>query len=301
MKKKKLIAHFYVFTANMIYGINYSLAKDLMPEYIKPYAFILARVLGATFLFWFFHLIFFNEKIKKEDIPRILFCSLFGVAINQLLFFKGLNITTPVNASIIMISNPVMVLILAYFFLKESITKYKLTGIFLAATGTLILLLLKDDFSFGSKTFTGDFMVLVNSISYAIYLIIVKKLMIKYKAITIIKWIFTFGLFMVFPLGINEFMQVRWEIFTLTQYFEFFFVVIATTFFAYLLNISALKQLSASSVSIYIYLQPVFATIISLILLQDKLNWIKIISALLIFSGIYLVSKNFNDKKLIKI
>ena len=293
MKNTNIKAHAALFAANLIYGLNYSVAKDVMPEYIQPFGFILLRVLGASLLFWFFHSLLSNEKIDKKDWPRIALCGLFGVAMNQLLFFAGLNITTPINAAIIMTSNPILVLIAASIIFHEVITKQKILGLSLGVIGALLIIIFKADFSFDSNTWPGDVMILMNAASYGVYLVIVKPLMIKYQPLTIIKWVFTFGLLYVIPFGFYDFMAIEWSSFTTTIWLETAFVVICTTFFAYLLNIFALKKLQPSTVSTYIYTQPVLASFFAIIMGKDELSLVKIVGAVLIFTGVYIVSKRF--------
>lgn len=293
MKNTNIKAHAALFAANLIYGLNYSVAKDVMPEYIQPFGFILLRVLGASLLFWFFHSLLSNEKIDKKDWPRIALCGLFGVAMNQLLFFAGLNITTPINAAIIMTSNPILVLIAASIILHEVITKQKILGLSLGVIGALLIIIFKADFSFDSTTWPGDVMILMNAASYGVYLVIVKPLMTKYQPLTIIKWVFTFGVLYVIPFGFYDFMAIEWSSFTTTIWLETAFVVICTTFFAYLLNIFALKKLQPSTVSTYIYTQPVLASFFAIIMGKDELSLVKIVGAVLIFTGVYIVSKRF--------
>ena len=286
-----LVAHLALLTTNLIYGINYTVAKNVMPNYIQPFGFIFCRVSGALLLFWLVHSLFFKEKIEKKDVPRIMLCGLFGVAINQLLFFKGLNITTPINAAIIMTTNPILVLIMASFILKERITRNKVMGIFFGIVGALSLLLFGNNFSFGSTTAAGDFMIFINAASYGIYLVLVKPLMGKYKPITVIKWVFFFGYLVVFPFGWNEFREINWADMPFNIVLETLFVIIGTTFLAYLLNIFALKNVTPSAASTYIYLQPAFAGAIAIYFGKDDLNAIKIVACILIFLGVYLVSK----------
>jgi len=287
---KKLLAHIALFAANLIYGANYIVAKEAMPEYIAPFGFILIRVIGATLLFWFIWSTMIREKVARSDFLRLAACGLFGVAINQLLFFKGLSITTPINAAIIMTSNPVVVMLFSIWILKEAITVQKITGLLIGLTGAILLIIAGSGFSFSSDTFRGDLMVFINAASYALYLVIVKPLMVKYHPITIVTWIFTFGLIIVIPLGYQELLAVEWGSFTPTIWAAVSFVVVFTTFLAYLLNVSALKQLSPAIVSYYIYLQPLLAAMIALYFEKDHLTLVKTGAALLIFAGVYLVS-----------
>ena len=265
-----------------------------MPEYIQPFGFIFLRVLGAALLFWFFHSILSNEKIDKKDWPRIALCGLFGVAMNQLLFFAGLNITTPINAAIIMTSNPILVTIAASIILHHVITRQKIIGLALGVVGALLIILFNADFYFDVSTWQGDVMILMNAASYGVYLVIVKPLMTKYQPLTIIKWVFTFGLIYVLPFGFYDFMAIEWSTFTTTIWLETAFVVICTTFFAYLLNVFALKKLQPDTVSTYIYTQPVLASLFAIAMGKDELSLVKIIGAILIFTGVYIVSKRFS-------
>ena len=180
-----LKAHIALLGANIIYGINYTVAKDVMPEYILPFGFIFCRVIGALALFWIVHS-FSYEKVERKDLLLLAVCGLFGVCANQLMFFYGLNITTPINAGIIMTSNPIMVLIASAIILKNRITVFKIFGIFLGITGALLLLLFKKDFSFGSDTLLGDMFIFLNALSYGTYLVLAVPLMRKYKPITVI-------------------------------------------------------------------------------------------------------------------
>ena len=288
--KIKILPHIALFAVNLIYALNYSIAKDVMPDYIGPSGFILLRVIGGSFLFFLTYIFFIKEKVNSSDLVRLIFCGLFGVAINQLFFFEGLNLTTPINAAIIMTVSPILVIIFSAIIIKEKITIRKIFGIFLGLTGAATLILKSGAISLNNDYFIGNFLVFVNATSYSIYLVIVKGLMTKYHPITVMFYVFSFGLIFVFPFGISELSNVSLEIFTLEIFLKVGFVVICTTFLAYLFNAFALKSLNPSVVSIYIYLQPVLATVIAIILKSDSLDLVKIISSVFIFSAVFLVS-----------
>ena len=288
--KIKILPHIALFAVNLIYALNYSIAKDVMPDYIGPSGFILLRVIGGSFLFFLTYIFFIKEKVNSSDIVRLIFCGLFGVAINQLFFFEGLNLTTPINAAIIMTVSPILVIVFSAIIIKEKITIRKIFGIFLGLAGAATLILKSGAISLDNDYFIGNFLVFVNATSYSIYLVIVKGLMTKYNPITVMFYVFSFGLIFVFPFGISELSNVSLEIFTLEIFLKVGFVVICTTFLAYLFNAFALKSLNPSVVSIYIYLQPVLATVIAIILKSDSLDLIKIISSVFIFSAVFLVS-----------
>ena len=288
---KTLLAHAALLATNVIYGINYSVAKELMPGYIQPFGFIFCRVLGALLLFWFFHSFFKKEKIERKDFGRLFICGIFGIAANQLMFFYGLNLTTPINAAIIMTSNPILVLIMSAWLIRERITTLKIVGIVMGLTGAVGLILHKNQISLDSDNFLGDLFIFLNATSYAIYLVLVKPLMKKYQPLTVIKWVFLFGFLIVIPFGFRQFTEIQWHTFSAGVWFAFGFVVVCTTFLAYLFNIFALKELNPSVVSIYIYSQPLVATIVALFLHQDHLDWEKVLAAIFIFTGVFLVSR----------
>ncbi len=286
-----LKAHLALLGANLIYGVNYTVAKDLMPEYITPFGFIFCRVSGALFLFWLFSSFGKKEKVNRKDLFRMAACGIFGVAGNQLMFFYGLNLTSPINAAIIMTSNPILVLIISAILIKEKITVSKIGGIFLGLAGAAGLILYNNPLSVTPSNVLGDLFIFLNASSYAIYLVLVKPLMQKYKPITVIKWVFLFGFLIVIPFGYNDFLTVEWESFTSPIWLAFLFVIICTTFLAYLLNIYGLKELNPTVVSTYIYSQPIIATLFALSLSKDELSWVKVVATAAIFTGVYLVSK----------
>ena len=281
----------------MIYGANYVIAKGVMPGYIAPSGFILLRALGATIVFWIIKTRI-REKIKTKDLVRLAFCGLFGVALNQLFFFNGLNLTSPVNSSIIMTLNPILVLVLSSVFIKERVTKTKVIGILLGMTGSVILSYMSMGNISGTSSLTGDLFVLINAVSYGIYLVLVKPLMSRYKPITVISWVFLFGLLFITPIGFQQLTEVDWLNMPFQIYMRLIYVVVGVTVFTYLLNIYALKTVTATVTSSYIYLQPVLAAVAVLIFsyygLEDysgELTIWKGFSAILIFVGVYLVSR----------
>lgn len=286
-------AHLALLTVAVIYGLNYIVAKEVMPQYILPRGFIFMRVVGASALFFLFSLfVKSKQKIERKDWFRVLLCGLFGVASNQLLFFEGLNLTTPINAAVIMTVNPVLVLVMSAILLNEAMGKWRILGVALGAAGAIILILGKGEISLlDNDTELGNLLIFLNAASYAVYLVIVKPLMRKYDALLVIKWVFAAGMIFVIPAGIGQFSVIEWASFTPLVSAQVIFVVVCTTFLAYLLNVYALKTVTSSTVSIYIYLQPLFATSVALMLGKDILTLRALIAAALIFTGVYLVSR----------
>jgi drug/metabolite transporter (DMT)-like permease len=174
-------AHLALLGANIIYGANYIIAKGIMPNKIGPSSFVFLRILGAGILFWILKS-FIKEKVEKKDFLRLLFCGLLGVAANQLLFFHGLNLTSPIDASIIITAIPVLVVIFSFFILKEKITSNKLLGVSIGAMGA-ILLIWYGNRSGGTSSLLGNLFIFINACSYALYLVLVKPLMKKYNSI----------------------------------------------------------------------------------------------------------------------
>ncbi|MFN3752717.1 DMT family transporter [Flavobacterium sp.] len=274
---------------SLIYGVSFTIAKDVMPTYIKPFGFILLRVFGATILFWAVSFWGPKEKIQWNDFPRIIAAAFFGVALNMLTFFKGLNYTSPISASVIMVTTPIIVLILSAIIMKERMEIKKNLGILLGLFGTAFLILYGKSMGNATNASLGNFLVFINAVSYGFYLIVVKKLMDKYNAFTFVKWIYTFGLLMVIPFGWSEYQEIQWQTIPAMIMWEIVFVVVFTTFFTYLFNLVSMRELKPTTVAVFIYLQPLFATIFAMSLGKDQLTWVKVLSAILIFVGVYLV------------
>lgn len=283
-------AHLSLFLAQVIYALNYSIAKDLMPTHIQPLGLVMMRISGAGILFWLVSFFIKSEPLEKSDFKKLLILAIFGVTINQAFFIYGLSLTKPINSAIIMISNPIAVLIFTLIILKERITIFKVGGLMLGVAGALTLLLFKGSFSLGSDTIAGDIMTLINSLSWGIFLVLSRPMMQKYNTVTVMKWVFLFGFILFSPFGFPDLLKVEWN--TLDGYtiFSMAFVVIATTFFAYFLNTYALKALSSSVASMYIYLQPFLASLFAILLGKDDITPIKLVSGALIITGVYVAS-----------
>ncbi|WP_112085256.1 DMT family transporter [Flavobacterium lacus] len=276
---------------SIIYGVTFTIAKDVMPAFIEPFGFILLRVGGSVILFWMVSLFGPKEKIALTDFPRIIAAAFFGVALNMLTFFKGLSYTSPIMGAVLMVTTPMIVLILSAIIMKERMIKRKIFGIILGLAGTISLILYGKSMINAPNEMLGNLLVFINAVSYGFYLIIVKKLMDKYNAFTFVKWIYTFGFLMVLPFGWNEFDAVNWNIIPTEIYWKIGFVVVFSTFLTYLLNLVSMRELKPTTVAVFIYLQPLFATIFAISLGKDDLSWVKIGSAILIFIGVYLVTQ----------
>ncbi len=276
---------------SIIYGVTFTIAKDVMPEFIEPFGFILLRVGGSVLLFWLVSFFGPKEKIAKSDFPRIIAAAFFGVALNMLTFFKGLSYTSPIMGAVLMVTTPMIVLILSAIIMKERMLKRKVFGIILGLAGTVSLILYGKSMINAPNEMLGNLLVFINAVSYGFYLIIVKKLMDKYNAFTFVKWIYSFGFLMVLPFGWNEFDAVNWSLVPIDIFWKIGFVVIFSTFLTYLLNLVSMRELKPTTVAVFIYLQPLFATVFAISLGKDELSWVKVGSAILIFTGVYLVTQ----------
>ncbi|MES2726067.1 MAG: DMT family transporter [Bacteroidota bacterium] len=287
---QKVKVHLALWIVTIIYGATFSIAKQVMPLYIKPFGFILLRVLVASVLILVFHRIAIKEKIKdKSDLWKMVVCAVFGVAANMLLFFKGLAITTPINGSVLMMNTPIFVVLISWFWYKEKITLTKALGVLLASIGA-IMLVGGTKFEFSSTRALGDLMVAANAIIYAFYLVYAKQLIHKYHPLTVTLYGFLFGTLLVLPFGIGDFMQIEWSSFTPKITGFVVFITVGSTFLTYVLNAYALRHASSSLVGSYIYLQPVCATLIAIVFATDELNIEKLVFMFVVFAGVYLAS-----------
>jgi len=287
----KTKAHLAVLGANLIFGVNFSVVKYITPALIKPFGLNVVRVVVTTALFWIMLMFEKPEKqIQKKDLPLFLVCGVTGVAINQLLFIKGLSMTFSTHGALLMLCTPIMITIAALFFLKERLTLGRLSGLLLGIGGATMLILSKEKSGTGSNVLLGDIFIIINAISYSFYFVLVKPLILKYSPLQVITWVFTMGAIFIIPVGWHEFISAPWNSFTLLDFSAIAFVVLGATFLAYLFNIYGLHHLNASATGSYIYLQPIFATVVAMIFLHEPFSWTKALSALMIFSGVFLVN-----------
>ncbi len=250
------------------------------------------RVGVSVILFWVLFLFSpSSAKIERADLPRFALCALTGIAINQMLFLKGLSLTYSIHAVLLMLTTPILITIIAAWLLKERINAYKIIGLGLGISGAVTLISSGKNTGTGNNVLLGDICILVNAISYTYYFIVVKPLMLKYNPVQVIRLVFTMGFFMVLPFGWTEFTEINWATFGTTAYVCLALIVIGGTFLAYLFNVYGIKVLGASVAGSYIYSQPVFATAIAMVFLKEELEPYKILSAFLIFSGVYLCNK----------
>ncbi|WP_405400463.1 DMT family transporter [Maribacter sp. Asnod2-G09] len=289
---KRLLAILAAIGATTIYALNHTIAKGIMPHYVQPFGFIILRVLGAAILFWLISPLGPKERIDPKDYLRMLVCALLGMAFNMLVFFKGLSLSTPINSAVLITTSPIIVLILSAVMLKEKISGRKIFGIGIGLLGALGLILFSAEVRQDAPNIPlGNFLIFLNSMFYGSYLVLVKVLISKYHPFTFMKWLFSLGVLICLPFGYQEFMEVSWSTLPFEAYFGIGFVIIGTTFCTYLFNIFALTQLKASTLSAFVYVQPLLGIAYAVLTGQDTITTVKIIAACFVLVGVYLSSK----------
>lgn len=286
-----------IFT-NIFFAINLSAVKHLTNNHlVQAFGLNVVRVGISVLLFWGLYLLKpVNIKIEKSDRMRLFLCAVAGIAINQLLFIKGLSLTYPIHAALLLLITPILIVFIAAWILKERLGLLKVIGLALGISGALVLVLAKDSSGSGDNVLLGDLFIIINAISYTIYFIIVKPLMVKYNAVVVLRWVFTIGLVLVLPFGWVEFTEIPWERYTAVDFTSMGLIVITGTFLAYLFNLYGIKILGPSVAGFYIYTQPVFAALIAMFFLHEQLALYKVIAAILIFSGVFLANKQFRKE-----
>jgi len=283
-------AHAAMLGVTVIFGLHYSIAKSLMPDYLSPLQLLFIRLGGATLLFWLFAPFFSPQRVEKSDLLKLALCGLVGLTLNVGFFYLGLHYTTPVDASVIHVSNPIMVLILSSLLIGEKITTRKVAGIVSGTSGALLLILWGRHMEFGGQTAIGNLLVTLNMLCYSSYLVILKPLTARYHPMTLLKWIMLFGFLFSIPFTAGAMLEISFSRFDWYGWGGLAYIIILTTFLVYILINYALKRLSPTAVSYYTYLQPVLAAISSVSVGMERITFPKVAAAILIFSGVYLVT-----------
>ena len=295
MTKEKWQGHIAILCTNLIFGLNTPTAKSLVPTWISPTALTCLRMSFATVIFWIIASFFKQEKVSKKDLVVIFFGALFGLVGAQLSFAVALQYTSPVNISLIAAMTPVAVMIMAAFWLKEPITFKKAAGVFIGAAGALLIILHSSPANNGSNNMLGNLLAVVNVITYALYLIITRTVSLRYKPITLMKWMFLFSTLVLLPFTYRHVLDTpafQREILNMQELGAICFVLIGATFIPYLLIPMSLKRIRPTTISMYNYAQPLVAATLAILMGQDRLTWDKPVAAVLVFTGVYLVTQS---------
>jgi drug/metabolite transporter (DMT)-like permease len=288
---KRVLSHIALFLVALAYAGNYSISKLAMPVYISPFAFILLRVGAGALAFSIYFFTVVKEKIKnKKDFLDLVICSVFGIVFNMLAFFQGLSLTSPINASVLMLLAPVFVVIFSAIGNRKWVKPTVIMGVLLSFTGAGFFIN-AGSFSLSNGSIKGDVLIMLNATSFAFYLYYVARLLKKYKAITVTSYIFMIGFWFVLPVSIGDFVAVDWFNLPITAIWSMIYVVICVTLLAYVLNVWAVQNSSSTTAGSYIYLQPLLAGIIAVSMGMDVLTWPKVGFGLLIVLGLWLVGR----------
>ena len=284
-------AHIAVLCTNLFFATNFSLVKLVSPHLIGPLGLNVIRVGVSLILFWMLWLLGKTPAaIRRQDLGRFVLCGLTGVAINQVLFIKGLTLTSTAHASLLMLTTPILVTLFAVWVLKESFTLYKALGLALGVGGAVFLILQKESGQHATNYLLGDALILVNAISYSVYFILVKPLMKNYSPLHVIRWVFTFGFIFILPFGWMQTAATDWAAFDWRHIAYLGLIVFTGTFLAYYFNAFGIQHIGAAKTGSYIYTQPVFAVAIAVFVLGETVSWQKLLAAALIFGGVFLVN-----------
>ena len=289
----KTKAHFALLATNIFFSLNFTTVKYLINGgFIKPFGLNLIRVGVTAILLWTLYIFSKQKKaVAKKDWGKFALCAVTGIAINQLAFIKGLSLTYSIHASLLLLITPILITFIAAWVLKERLTNNKLIGLALGIGGALVLILTKDRSGNPGDVLKGDLLIILNAISYTLYFVLVKPLMLEYNPIAVLRIVFTIGFFMILPFCWSEFSQINWSIYSSKEYFTLAMIAIPGTFCAYLFNIYGIKNLGAAISGNYIYTQPLFAAALAIGFLGEELSAYKILAGLLIFAGVFLANK----------
>jgi len=294
---KRTLALLAAFGATTIYGLNHTIAKEVMPTYIQGFGFIQVRLLGAAVLFWLVSFFVRPQRIDRSDWKRMLLCALLGMGVNMLAFFKGLELSTPINSSVLITITPILVFVFSAILINEKLLLPRIIGVILGLVGALVLILFGNELRADAPNIPlGNLLFLVNAAAFGLYLILVKPLSVKYTSVHLLKWLFLFGFIMSLPITYKEFNAVAWNALPFDAIWRFCFVIVGTSFLTYLLNIYALKQLKASTIGVFTYLQPLVGIGYAIAVGADVFTLAKTLAAIVVLSGVYLVTKNYKAR-----
>ena len=294
---KRTLALLAALGATTIYGLNHTIAKEVMPTYIQGFGFVQVRLLGAAILFWLVSLFIPQQKIDRADVPKMLLCALLGMVVNMLCFFKGIELSTPINSAVLITITPILVFVFSAILIKERLLLPRVVGVVLGFMGALVLIVFGNEIRQDAPNIPlGNALFIINASSFGLYLVLVKSLSAKYTTVHLLKWLFLFGFIMALPISYPEFSQVNWTDLPYEAVWRFAFVVIGTTFMTYLLNVYALKQLKASTVGVFTYLQPLIGIAYAIMVGADGLTAYKLGTGSVVLLGVYLVTKRYKSK-----
>ncbi len=288
---KNFQGHLALFATNIIFGLNTPITKTLLgPEALTPFALMFLRLVSVTVLLWSVSLFVRRERVPARDLAMLFFASIFGLQLNQVSFFVGLSLTSPVDASIVTTTVPMITMLLAALFLREPITFKKVAGVLIGAAGALWLVLANGHGGDSGSSMKGILFCLLSSASFAVYLTLFKPVIRRYSPVTLMKWMFLFASLCSGPLCWPDVRATDFAAFPWDVYARIGYVVILATLVTYLLIPYGQQRLRPTVVSMYNYLQPLVTSLVAVAFGMGTLGWNKLAAALLIFAGVYVVT-----------
>lgn len=298
MNRAKLIGHAAMFGANAMWGLMSPVANFAMAcGTVSPFAITQLRVFGAAVLFWGASFFQKREHVSSRDMRRLFCASMFAILLNQGCFIFGVGLASPVDASIITTSMPLIALALSAVFLKESVNVKKVLGITAGAFGAMLLVAGSGSSNVGEARgyIWGDILVLFAQFSYAFYIVCYKDLVGKYSPITIMKWMFTYSFLFTAPFSYGQFASADWNI-DAGVVLSLAFIVVGGTFGSYILLAVGQKRLRPTIAGMYNYIQPLVASVVAICWGMDSFGISKAAAAALIFGGVYMVTTGSSKK-----
>ncbi len=291
---KRTLALLAAFGATTIYGLSHTIAKEVMPTYVQGFGLVQIRLMGAASLFWIVSFFIPKQRIARSDFPRMVLCAFLGMALNMLCFFKGIELSTPINSAVLITVTPILVFVFSAVLIKERLLLPRIIGVVLGFVGALVLIFFGGEIRQDAPNIPlGNLLFLFNAAGFGMYLVLVKSLSAKYTTVHLLKWLFLFGFLMSLPVTYNEFNAVSWASLPFEAIWRFGYVIVGTTFMTYLLNVYALKQLKASTIGVFTYLQPLIGIAYAIVVGADVFTTSKLIAAVVVFMGVYLVTKRY--------
>ena len=288
---KNVQGHIFALTANILWGLMAPIGKSALMEF-SALSVTTFRMVGAAACFWLLSAFCKYEHVDHRDMLKIFFASLFALVFNQGVYIFGLSMTSPIDASIVTTTLPIVTMIIAAIYLKEPITNLKVLGIFVGAMGALTLILSSQTAGSGNGSIIGDLLCLVAQISFSIYLTVFKGLSQKYSPITLNKWMFIYASMCYIPFSYQDVAGIQWAEVSTPAYVQIVYVVIGGSFLAYIFIMTAQRLLRPTVVSMYNYMQPIVASIAAIIMGLGVFGWEKGIAIALVFLGVYIVTKS---------
>lgn len=297
---KNAQGHLFALTANVMWGLMAPIGKSALQEF-SPLAVTTFRMVGAAAAFWMLSLFCKQEQVAPRDMLKIFFACLFALVLNQGVFIFGLSLTSPIDASIVTTTLPIITMVVAAIYLKEPITNKKVLGIFVGAMGALTLIVSSQSAGSDGGNIWGNLLCLLSQLSFSIYLTVFKGLTQRYSAVTINKWMFIYASMCYVPFSYTDVAAIDWATVPVTAIWQVLYVVLGGSFIAYICVMSAQKLLRPTVVSMYNYMQPIISSIAAVIMGMATFGWQKGLAIGLVFLGVYIVTQSKSKADLEKV